>query len=171
MAKSLKSIPNADEATIDALTANGNALKAERQRLERDLEAIESRAAEDDAARELLANGVGALDNFTHQRETVQAKLRVVCRAIQLNQRDIDNLRADLSRRVTEARRPEYVGVVRDIKERIAALQSALAREAAFRDQLADAGGSMGNGIIQPMGMDAGMFDGWLNEAAKFFGV
>lgn len=180
MAKS--SVPAKVDAdrNVAALIARHHELKAEERRLESEFSDIEkgianarSKDALDDAARELLADGVASLVCVTElysQRDAVQTKLRVVRRAIQMNQRELDNARSAAGRRISEACRPEYVGIVRRMAEAVAALQSAIAVEAEFRDRMLQNDVSLGNGVIQPMaiGFD---FTGWLAEAQEYYGV
>ena len=49
---------------------------------------------------------------YIRKREQVQAKLRIVNRAIAMNRADLDKAKSEKSRQVTEAAKPEYVGIV-----------------------------------------------------------
>src|SRR5688572_25913136 len=79
-------------------------LTAELQTLDQQFNQIESGIANtvpsnaiDDAAREVLADGVKAIRGVTdlyQQRDTVQQKLRIIRKAIELNRKDLETARA-----------------------------------------------------------------------------
>jgi hypothetical protein len=166
---------------IDSRVARDGELKSERSALERDLESIEaniagerSKAAEDKAAHELLADGVATLRGVTDlhsQRDAVRQKLRIVGRAIEINRRELDETRSAMARRITEERRPQYAEIVRELKQHVTGLQAAAMKEVAFRRQLERDGGSMGNGVIHSLGIDPILFAPWIDEAAQHYGV
>ncbi|HEY2414155.1 MAG TPA: hypothetical protein VGI40_18060 [Pirellulaceae bacterium] len=163
------------------LTTEQSELQKQRAAKENELRAIQSGIASerktnalDSAAIDFRANGVLSMDSVPdlgEQNAIVESQLRVINRAVQMNERDRRETAAAVVREATEAAKPEYVGIVSEVKQRIIALQFALTKEADFRNKLETAGGSFGCGVLQAMNFDAGQFNGWLSDAASFYGV
>lgn len=156
------------------LKAEASALNQQANEIENGIAHARSGDAFEAAAQNVKANGINGLHTVTElctRREDVQQKLRIVNRAIELNRRELETAQSELTRQVTEAAKPEYQTFVAETKRCIVAVKNALANEQGFCNRLSQSGGSMGCGVLQPMGIDAGIFDGWLADAATYYGL
>jgi hypothetical protein len=167
---------------VAALIDRGNELSAQERQLERDFLAVESRivaknssSGVEQAARDLLADGVASLSGVVdlhEQREVLGSRLRVIRKALEIHGKELRQARVESGRRIAEARRPEYAAVVRKMKGPVEALQAAMAEESALRDSLCQAD-ALGCGVIQTVSLDAAewVLTNWLMEAKQHYGI
>ncbi|HWA97335.1 MAG TPA: hypothetical protein VG713_02535 [Pirellulales bacterium] len=133
----------------------------------------------DDAADELLKSGKfpTAPGAMTAEIQTVNEKLAVVNRALELATQELERQRREVSKAICRAARPVYVAIVEKMKGSLLEAAAALAAEDQFRRTLID-GDVDFTGELHPMNFPAGAFDlneydstisRWLREAAEHY--
>jgi signal transduction histidine kinase len=154
-------------------------LQARRRELETQLEQARTTKAYaselEREARRMLGEDVANDDQLLAD---ARQELRVLLHAITMQSQAVDRARADASRKVAEANRPDYIKIIKKTVAAAKALRACQVEEVRFRQALVEADVSFG-GIIPPVPMTpcqteteaTERIDAWLAEANETYRI
>lgn len=170
-----------DDPLVRELEAKDIGLKAELAQLEHafndanaSIPTQPAKASIDSAARELLADGAASLvaADVAEQLNVLQHKMRIVSKAVEFNRRDLEAARDAAGKRIGQTRRPEYVEILKAVKEKATALQTALAAEAEFRRRCERDDVGLASSGMWPAWLNIGhQLDSWMANVKTHYAI
>lgn len=187
MAKHRQSQTFADFPAFTAAAARLSELGAAHAQLDAELDAARMERADagfkpsrlEDEARALLSGDGGtAVAAPTLEAVAEMAKRgRLLREATRLQKKAVDELRAEISREIAEASRPEYSAILGRMAAALVTLSEAAEEEAEFRDRFQREGIAFA-GVIPPaplqwarLSVFGSKVNQWFDEAGRDFGI